>query len=333
LGLGGLNPFSLQPGLSSAYDSLAQCGLLNGLNPSRSDSASRNTSTPKPQTRTVPSATPPAPSVNHRHKVKDTGDKFHSPQIQASQEPPQKTSKPPSTESCKEKPAKTEEEAPAACPSKSIPKEPEKKVEPEVRKEEEQQLLPPPPPPEEKSTKKVEAEPVATPASPPAPPPPPPPPPPPRTRTPAAASEAEEAIPLVKKDSVTDKPESPLVKPKESSPSSSSVDTEKVEESVVVETSNKRGASKVVKEPCARRTRSSKRPRLENKLTKLEETVSKLKENVFERKFLRSHGSVPDITKTSSDSEKSNTKDKGETGDVVSASVTPDKEKSENSEA
>lgn len=31
LGLGGLNPFSLQPGMSSAYDSLAQqCGLLNG---------------------------------------------------------------------------------------------------------------------------------------------------------------------------------------------------------------------------------------------------------------------------------------------------------------
>lgn len=31
LGLGGLNPFTLQPGMSSAYDSLAQqCGLLNG---------------------------------------------------------------------------------------------------------------------------------------------------------------------------------------------------------------------------------------------------------------------------------------------------------------
>lgn len=31
LGLGGLNPFSLQPGMASAYDSLAQqCGLLNG---------------------------------------------------------------------------------------------------------------------------------------------------------------------------------------------------------------------------------------------------------------------------------------------------------------
>lgn len=31
LGLGGLNPFSLQPGMSSAYDTLAQqCGLLNG---------------------------------------------------------------------------------------------------------------------------------------------------------------------------------------------------------------------------------------------------------------------------------------------------------------
>lgn len=38
LGLGGLNPFTLQPGMSAAYDSLAQqCGLLNGgLNPAAS---------------------------------------------------------------------------------------------------------------------------------------------------------------------------------------------------------------------------------------------------------------------------------------------------------
>ncbi|KAJ8971345.1 hypothetical protein NQ314_000744 [Rhamnusium bicolor] len=42
LGLGGLNPFTLQPGMSAAYDSLAQqCGLLNGsLNPAASSNSS-----------------------------------------------------------------------------------------------------------------------------------------------------------------------------------------------------------------------------------------------------------------------------------------------------
>ncbi|XP_057666138.1 chromodomain-helicase-DNA-binding protein 7 isoform X2 [Diorhabda carinulata] len=42
LGLGGLNPFTLQPGMSAAYDTLAQqCGLLNGnLNPAASPNSS-----------------------------------------------------------------------------------------------------------------------------------------------------------------------------------------------------------------------------------------------------------------------------------------------------
>ena len=42
LGLGGLNPFSMQPGsVSSAYESLAQCGLLNPPTSSASTSSSR----------------------------------------------------------------------------------------------------------------------------------------------------------------------------------------------------------------------------------------------------------------------------------------------------
>lgn len=40
LGLGGLNPFSMQPGVSSAYESLAQCGLLT---PPTSTASSRKT--------------------------------------------------------------------------------------------------------------------------------------------------------------------------------------------------------------------------------------------------------------------------------------------------
>lgn len=57
LGLGGINPFSLQPGMSAAYDTLAQqCGLLNGgLNPSASpntNSKSSKLNTSRPQTST-----------------------------------------------------------------------------------------------------------------------------------------------------------------------------------------------------------------------------------------------------------------------------------------
>lgn len=47
LGLGGLNPFTMQPGMSAAYDSLAQqCGLLNGgsLNPAASPNSSSKSS-------------------------------------------------------------------------------------------------------------------------------------------------------------------------------------------------------------------------------------------------------------------------------------------------
>ena len=45
LGLGGLNPFSMQPGgVSSAYESLAQCGLLNPPNSSGASTSSRKPS-------------------------------------------------------------------------------------------------------------------------------------------------------------------------------------------------------------------------------------------------------------------------------------------------
>lgn len=47
LGLGGLNPFALQPGMSAAYESLAQqCNLLNGggLNPASSPGSKSNKS-------------------------------------------------------------------------------------------------------------------------------------------------------------------------------------------------------------------------------------------------------------------------------------------------
>lgn len=54
LGLGGLNPFSLQPGMSAAYDTLAQqCGLLNGgLNPASSPTSTK-TSKSRAQTSTT----------------------------------------------------------------------------------------------------------------------------------------------------------------------------------------------------------------------------------------------------------------------------------------
>lgn len=65
LGLGGLNPFSLQPGIS-AYDTLAQqCNLLNGsLNPSASagSKSGKSSSTSRPPPTSTPSSTSQAPS-------------------------------------------------------------------------------------------------------------------------------------------------------------------------------------------------------------------------------------------------------------------------------
>lgn len=59
LGLGGINPFSLQSGMSAAYDTLAQqCGLLNGgLNPSASTSNSNSKATKTNTTRAQTSTT------------------------------------------------------------------------------------------------------------------------------------------------------------------------------------------------------------------------------------------------------------------------------------
>lgn len=57
LGLGGLNPFSLQPGMTAAYDTLAQqCGLLNGgLNPAASPNSTKSSKSSRAQTSTTTS--------------------------------------------------------------------------------------------------------------------------------------------------------------------------------------------------------------------------------------------------------------------------------------
>lgn len=75
LGLGGLNPFSLQPGMSSAYDSLAQqCGLLNGTlgvssaSPTPTSSRSGKSSNSNSRaTTTVTSASSVASSSSSKH--------------------------------------------------------------------------------------------------------------------------------------------------------------------------------------------------------------------------------------------------------------------------
>lgn len=75
LGLGGLNPFSLQPGMSSAYDSLAQqCGLLNGAlgvssaSPTSTSSRSKSSSGNSRATTTVTSVSSvPSTSSSNKH--------------------------------------------------------------------------------------------------------------------------------------------------------------------------------------------------------------------------------------------------------------------------
>ncbi|XP_049857208.1 uncharacterized protein LOC126337006 [Schistocerca gregaria] len=86
LGLGGLNPFSMQPGsMSSAYDSLAQqCGLLNGslgvsgVSTSTSASSSTRTGSHKTQSTsratTVTSSSPSSNTSSHRHQRSSTRD-------------------------------------------------------------------------------------------------------------------------------------------------------------------------------------------------------------------------------------------------------------------
>lgn len=85
LGLGGLNPFSMQPGsMSSAYDSLAQqCGLLNGSlgvsGVSTSTSASSSTRTGSHKTQSTSRATTvtsssPSNTSSHRHQRSSTRD-------------------------------------------------------------------------------------------------------------------------------------------------------------------------------------------------------------------------------------------------------------------
>ena len=90
LGLGGLNPFSMQPGsMSSAYDSLAQqCGLLNGslgvsgtstatLPSSSSRAGHKSGNSSRPATMTSSSSSSSSPSstaANHRHQRATTRD-------------------------------------------------------------------------------------------------------------------------------------------------------------------------------------------------------------------------------------------------------------------
>lgn len=78
LGLGGLNPFSLQPGMSAAYDSLAQqCGLLNGalgvssaspttMKSSKSSTSAGSKTTAVSSTSTITSSSASSSSSKHR---------------------------------------------------------------------------------------------------------------------------------------------------------------------------------------------------------------------------------------------------------------------------
>ena len=102
LGLGGLNPFSMQPGsMSSAYDSLAQqCGLLNGslgvsgtstatLQSSSSRAGHKSGNSSRPATMTSSSSSSPSPSstaTNHRHQRATTRDALERQQQQQLQQ-------------------------------------------------------------------------------------------------------------------------------------------------------------------------------------------------------------------------------------------------------
>lgn len=72
LGLGGLNPFSMQPGsVSSAYESLAQCGLLNPPTSSTATSAVRkptSSTSSSRQRETVPDAPSSSSSSSSKRK-------------------------------------------------------------------------------------------------------------------------------------------------------------------------------------------------------------------------------------------------------------------------
>lgn len=84
LGLGGLNPFSLQPGMNPAYDTLAQqCGLLNGAlgvsSASQTSTSNRtgksSTSASSRATTTVTSAnTVPSSSTSSKHRSSSNRD-------------------------------------------------------------------------------------------------------------------------------------------------------------------------------------------------------------------------------------------------------------------
>ncbi|KAG8231203.1 hypothetical protein J437_LFUL010900 [Ladona fulva] len=76
LGLGGLNPFSLQPGMNPAYDTLAQqCRLLNGVSTSTSTPTSNTTSTTSSSAGRPSSSQNsrgrPSLASNHRHRPRD----------------------------------------------------------------------------------------------------------------------------------------------------------------------------------------------------------------------------------------------------------------------
>ena len=101
LGLGGLNPFSMQPGsMSSAYDSLAQqCGLLNGsLGVSGASTASMQSSSTssrtghksgssnRPATMTSTSSSSTSTPSNHRHQRSSNRDALDRQQQQQLQQ-------------------------------------------------------------------------------------------------------------------------------------------------------------------------------------------------------------------------------------------------------
>lgn len=74
LGLGGLNPFALQPGMSAAYDSLAQqCNLLNGnLNPTASPNSSKSNKTSTSRAPTTSTTTVSSQSKSPRSSRGDS---------------------------------------------------------------------------------------------------------------------------------------------------------------------------------------------------------------------------------------------------------------------
>ncbi|XP_025832998.1 chromodomain-helicase-DNA-binding protein 7 isoform X3 [Agrilus planipennis] len=80
LGLGGLNPFALQPGMTAAYDTLAQqCGLLNGSLGSTAASPSSHGKSKQPPSSTSAGSSSKGPSVTSTATISSSHSTAKSP--------------------------------------------------------------------------------------------------------------------------------------------------------------------------------------------------------------------------------------------------------------